>query len=273
MMKKILYFFMAAALFCGCKKDEPDPSAFFASLKYADISDAQSLYVTSSGHTTRGDGENETDAPTLYKITFNGETKKVEFVDKSGKPTDVKMNYVMNLSDKFLLFNVGISAWDPFGEYFREVDYAFIVRKSDGAMFAPGLIAGADYSMSPLMGFFAMPYGKDPAAVVKDKSWQIQTDDNYDIYFPAGGVAKIYDDAAGNVFVEELVSSEMFSHGSCEGYTVNGNGDVWMLNECDKTSLCRLNSGTFVRGIDYDGQYQSGDIFTLPDIIRRAIIN
>ncbi|MQX26770.1 hypothetical protein GHJ49_03785 [Alistipes sp. dk3620] len=263
-MRKILLFVMAAALFCGCEKDEPriDPSAFFASLKHADIADAQSLYVA-SGVATRG-GDEAADVQTLYKITFNGETQKVEFVNENGKPTDVKTNYVMNLSDKFLLINVSVATGTPY-----DVDYAFVVRKSDGAIFAPGLLAGADYPMPPMMGFFQKPYNGDVVGEVEEKAWKLQTDTNNDVYFPSGGIAKIYDDAIGNVFVEELVSFEMLSNIQTNGYiydmyTVNGNGDVWILGEFSNTSLCRLNSGTFVRGVDYKGEFSARDVFTLP---------
>ena len=262
---------MAAALFCGCdKEDDPriDPVAFFTSLKHADIADAQSLYVA-SGVATRGGGE-AADVQTLYKITFNGETQKVEFVDESGKPTDVKTNYVMNLSDKFLVIDVLIT--EPANDahiHDLVMEYAFIVRKSDGAMFAPGFSSTHDVPMPYVMRFFHQGWiGGDVPAAIADKAWRLQTDGNNDVYFPAGGIAKIYDDATGNVFVEELVSAEMwpqdyYHHFDYLDYTVNENGDIWM-NDFGRTYFYRLSSGLFIRGGNDNWKCSGGYPFTLP---------
>lgn len=267
MMKKIFCFFMAAALFCGCEKEKGnivDTAKLVSSLKHIDIADAQSLYLATST-LTRG-GVDYEDKPVLYKITFNGETKEVEFIDEEGNKPPVWTNYTMNLSDKFLLVNVGFDC--DHGDYVHRLQYAYIVRKSDGAMFAPRIQNDKHDDLMPgIMSFFEYDQigYKDVLTLVNEKAWQLQVDDEDDVYYSTVGIYKIYDDATDNVFVEELVSREIFGNAPWEGFNVNGNGDVWMLNYGYDISLCRLSSGAFVRDVTYDGGYDSGRIFTLPD--------
>lgn len=108
-MKKILYFFMAAVLLCSCEKEEVnivDTAKLVSSLKHIDIADAQSLFIATST-LTRG-GADEEEKPVLYKITFNGETKEVEFIDEEGNKPSVWTNYTLNLSDKFFVGQCGV---------------------------------------------------------------------------------------------------------------------------------------------------------------------
>lgn len=264
MMKKILYFFMTAALLCSCEKEEVnivDTAKLVSSLKHIDIADAQSLFIATST-LTRG-GIDDEEKPVLYKITFNGETKEVEFIDEEGNKPSVWTNYTLNLSDKFLLVNVGFDC--DHRDYSHRLQYAYIVRKSDGAMFAPRIQNdNHNYLMSGPMSFFEYKENLDVLTQVSEKAWQLQVDDEDNVYYSNLGICKIYDDATGNVFVEKLVSYEIFPNDPWEGFNVNGNGDVWMLKMFDDISLCRLNTGDFVRDENYDGGYQSGEIFTLP---------
>lgn len=263
-MKKILYFFMTAALLCSCEKEEVnivDTAKLVSSLKHIDIADAQSLFIATST-LTRG-GIDDEEKPVLYKITFNGETKEVEFIDEEGNKPSVWTNYTLNLSDKFLLVNVGFDC--DHRDYSHRLQYAYIVRKSDGAMFAPRIQNdNHNYLMSGPMSFFEYKENLDVLTQVSEKAWQLQVDDEDNVYYSNVGICKIYDDATGNVFVEELVSDNIFDYYTAK-FTVNGNGDIWMLNSHDDISLCRLSSGVFVRDVTYDGGYHSGYIFTLPD--------
>ncbi len=101
------------------------------------------------------------------------------------------------------------------------------------------------------MSFFEYKENLDVLTQVSEKAWQLQVDDEDNVYYSNVGICKIYDDATGNVFVEELVSYEIFYNDPGEGFNVNGNGDVWMLKMPDDISLCRLNTGDFVRDENY----------------------
>ena len=74
-MKKILYFFMAAVLFCSCEKEEVnivDTAKLVSSLKHKDIADAQSLFIATSSLTRGGAYEEENFHGMYCDIDGNG---------------------------------------------------------------------------------------------------------------------------------------------------------------------------------------------------------
>lgn len=261
-MKKILYFFMAGALLCSCEKENApaDPGKWLLSLKYADIADAEALYVATETATRAGGDEK----PHLYKITFNGETKEVEFIDENGNKASTWTNYVMNLSDKFLLINLGVRI--EYEDYYKDDEYAFVVRKSDGAMFSAGMQTEAGASiMPPIMFFFRSDYGEsdDISGRVGEKAQLLQVDNDDNVYYPGDGIVKIYETASRDVFVEELVAWEMTNGSSVKPwFRVNGKGDVMFMGT--RGTLCRLTDGSFVP-VNNNEEIRGGDVFTLPD--------
>lgn len=230
--------------FTGCKK-EPDLMEKMSKLRYANVTGAQSLFVTGQMTKTRG---GEEAIPTLFKITVDGQTQQVNFTDNKGQLVPVKTNYVLNLSDKFVLINLGV--------YFPYVwkSYVFIVRKTDGAMFSPGYTGQNDVSQT-IFSYYNYSYneGEEGENIYDfiEGLPEMAVDKDNNVYFNSHldkTLYKIHDDASGNMFATGLNSPTTLPS---NGAYVNKNGDVWFTD----SKLCRLTSGELIRTPDVSYSY------------------
>jgi len=217
-MKKIFYLFCAGALLLagGCSDDEEWRRR--QKIAFADIVDAECLYLTGTDGTRASDEETQPSA--LFKVTFDGATETVIFTDENGKPIDAEVDFFRRLSDSYLYFllhignSTNLLSWKH-----------LIIRKSDGAV-------------------FEMPYyGYD---LIIDTETIVQTDYNENVYFfnrYRGTITKIY--THGNEVYETQINRDDMDVYGC---LVDRRGNVWIGD------YIRLVSGEFAR---YERDYYS----------------
>ncbi len=220
-MKKFFYWFCAGALLLagGCSDDEESEQE--RKIAFADIVDAQSLYLTGTGGTRASDEELQPSA--LFKVTFDGATETVIFTDENGKPVDVKVQSFRRLSDSYIYMclEISYSQWKH-----------LIIRRNDGAVF----------EMDPL----ALGYNEYWSPII-DTETMVQTDYNENVYFDGGYIYKIY--THGNeVYATQINREDM----RADDWLVDRRGNV-LINE----DYIRLVSGEFARhsGKKYYNEY------------------
>lgn len=125
-MKKLGLLLLATLFLAGCRKDDYSGSyRSFSSLRNLPITDAAALFISNDAP-TKADGE-EDGTGTLYKITYDGKTERVEYVDSEGHTIPAQTVCVIDLSKKYTYLQV----WAPScGEY------GLLVRKTDGAVYS-----------------------------------------------------------------------------------------------------------------------------------------
>lgn len=183
--------------------------------------------------------------PTLFKITVDGQTQQVNFTDNEGQQVPVKTNYVLNLSEKFLMINLGVyipNIWQS---------YVFIVRKTDGVMFSPGYTGYNDASQTIFSQYsYRLEEGENIYDFI-ERLPEMDVDKDNNVYhndYLHKTLYKIHDDAWGNMFATGLNSpTTLPSYGAY----VNKNGDAWFTS----SKLCRLTSGELIRTPDASSYY------------------
>ncbi len=220
-MKKFFYWFCAGALLLagGCSDDEESESEQERKIAFADIVDAQSLYLTGTGGTRASDEELQPSA--LFKVTFDGATETVIFTDENGKPVDVKVQSFRRLSDSYIYMCLEI----PISYHYSQWKH-LIIRRSDGAVFEMDPLAFGNYNdWSPII----------------DTETTVQTDYNENVYFKNDYpyiIYKIY--THGNeVYATQINRDDMHV---VDGWLVDRRGNV-LINE----DYIRLVSGEFAR--------------------------
>lgn len=210
--------FCAGALLLagGCSDDEGSESEQVRKIAFADIVDAECLYLTGTDGTRASDEDEVTD-PALYKVTFDGTTEKVIFTDENGKPVDVEVRSFRRMSDSYIYLFLVTPHW----EYKH-----LIIRRSDGAVF----------EMDPHA--FNKNGNYDDALI--DTQTEVQTDYNDNVYFQrqsSNSLYKIY--THGNeVYGTQINRGDMWTR----GWLVDRRGNV-LIN----ADYIRLVSGEFAR--------------------------
>ncbi len=207
-MKKFFYLFCAGALLLagGCSDDE-EPGRR-RKIAFADIADAECLYLTGTDGTRASDEETQ---PILFKVTFDGATETVVFTDENGESVDVKVDFFRRLSDSYIylylwIYKVG---WKD-----------LIIRRNDGAVFEMDSYAFNTFT-------------------IFDTETMVQTDYNENVYFDDGYyiIYKIY--THGNeVYATQINREDM----RADDWLVDRRGNV-LINE----DYIRLVSGEFAR--------------------------
>lgn len=216
-MKKFFYLFCAGALLLagGCSDDESERERRIA---FADIVDAECLYLTGKSG-TRASDEDEVADPALYKVTFDGTTEKVIFTDENGKPVDTEVRSFRRLSDDYIYVCLKL--------YYEK---RLIIRRSDGAVFQ-------------MPGYYSI---KDNALIQTDSSGnlycQIAThhiiDNCSSTTYP---IYKIY--PQGNeLYLTQINRDDMYVPYDDDHWLVDRRGNV-LIND----GYIRLASGEFAR--------------------------
>lgn len=216
-MKKFFYLFCAGALLLagGCSNDESGGNRRIA---FADIVDAECLYLTGKSG-TRASDEDEVADPALYKVTFDGTTEKVIFTDENGKPVDTEVRSFRRLSDDYIYVCLKL--------YYEK---RLIIRRSDGAVFQ-------------MPGYYSI---KDNALIQTDSSGnlycQIAThhiiDNCSSTTYP---IYKIY--PQGNeLYLTQINRDDMYVPYDDDHWLVDRRGNV-LIND----GYIRLASGEFAR--------------------------
>lgn len=231
-MKKLFYLFCAGALLFsgGCSDDGAWNAPRIA---FADIVDAESLYLTGTSATRASD---EVSPSALFKITFDGSTEKVVFTDENGKPVDGKVLSFRRLSDDY------IHTWlclKPAYDYYY---YHLLIRRSDGAVFqGPG-----------------KPYVSSLEALTRDDTL-IQTDNSGNLYFNS------YDREINKIYIQgselcmaQINRDDMNVYSSWQAdWLVDRRGNV-LIND----DYIRLASGEFAR---YSAGYYRRHVYAWND--------
>ncbi len=226
-MKKFFYLFCAGALLLasGCSDDEEPESEQERKIAFADIVDAQSLYLTGTAGTRASDEELQPSA--LFKVTFDGATETVIFTDEDGKPVNVKVQSFRRLSDSYIYMCLEI----PISHHYPQWKH-LIIRRSDGAVF----------EMDPLA------FGYNDWSPIIDTETTVQTDYNENVYFDDGYyiIYKIY--THGNeVYATQINRDDMYA---ADNWFVDRRGNVLI------GGYIRLVSGEFARySTNYHGDY------------------
>lgn len=215
-MKKLFYLFCAGALLFsgGCSDDGAWNAPRIA---FADIVDAESLYLTGTSATRASDEESPSD---LFKVTFDGSTEKVVFTDENGSPVDVKVESFRRISDNFIFFS-GIVA--------SRHSSNILIQRSDGAT-------------------FEVPW--EYAWTFMEPETTVQTDYNGNVYLGTnnypGSISKIY--THGNeVYGTQINRDDMEVYPA--DWLVDRRGNVLINYE-----YLRLVSGEFARHPGYYGE-------------------
>lgn len=211
-MKKLFYLFCAGALLFsgGCSDD----GAWNASrIAFADIVDAECLYITGTSTTRASD---EVSPSALFKITFDGSTEKVVFTDENGKHVDVKVKSFRRLFDQYIHFYLLFPT-----DYNYYIPGQVLIRRSDGAAFKFDPQAFVNYTDS-----------------IIDEDTLLQTDSADNIYLQPGNFGplfKIFTDGNGVGITQ--ISRDNMRPG---GWLVDRRGNVLIDSE-----YIRLASGEF----------------------------
>jgi hypothetical protein len=257
-MKKLGLLLLITLFWAGCRKDDNSLSSKnFDSLRNLPITDAAALFISNDA-STKADGE-EDETGTLYKITYDGKTERVEYVDGLGHTIPAQTVCIIDLSKKYTYIQV----WAPsYGEQ------GLLVRKTDGAVYM-----GTDDFQSDI--FMKLPFyfnheykhqGDGSPAVsqlelLKHKTEvqsKIQVDLAGDVYFLqgwGGPIMKFTDEEGGDTRLETLTGEHM----KIDRWIVNPNGDIFLSPE----NLCRLKDGEYKNYKPVNNQYHFTPSFVL----------
>lgn len=249
-MKKIGLLLLSLSLMLGSCSSHIDPLGYeyynkrVKQLRNMPIADAEALFVAGDGK-TRADGD---EAGALYKITYNGETERVEFKTEAGEVLNAQTVCVIDLSEKYVYVQIA------FHEYVEDSNwntflYGLIVRKTDGAIYIyPNYFEDGFYcpATSCQEGFY---YVSQADLLKHIRELHLR---NQDITYSNYGLAYTQNDAMGNVYrnnhkitdnnggetqVENLFGEHLDYHDG----VVNPNGDIFLREE----KVCRLNNGQY----------------------------
>lgn len=264
-MKKLGFIFLVLPLLlAGCSSDVDHYEYYnnkIKQLRNLPIADAEALFVAGDGKTRAGGDE----GGDLYKITYNGETERVELKTETGEVLNAQTVCVIDLSEKYVYVQI---AFHEYQDGWIAYCYELIVRKTDGAIY-----------MCP-NNYFGCPYISYRDGVcyvsqanlfkhIRELHWR-----NQDIFIGWNHVKLfqyIQNDAAGNVYYRDIKISDnnrgetqiesLFSgHLDYDDGVVNPNGDILFYKE----KVCRLNNGQYRTVTNNISGYNQEYIFVLP---------
>ena len=135
-MKKSLFFMsiiLASLLMIACSNDSDDGHSHhdkITDLAFLDIVDAESLYI-STGSASNRSARAADNYPKIFKITENTAVEEVSYLGKKGNPLSFSQNAPQPIAIK-KVNNDYIFVGFGFG---NGINFAYLVRKSDGAVF------------------------------------------------------------------------------------------------------------------------------------------
>lgn len=107
--------------------ESDDRPAGFDALKYLDIADAKTLYISSADAASRS-ARNASTSQKMFKITEDGYVEEVKYLDENKNEISVEQQpaVIQPVNDDYIFVGFGWSGY---------VESSYLVRKSDGAIF------------------------------------------------------------------------------------------------------------------------------------------
>ena len=128
--KFFLFMLCVCVSFISCSHgtDKPDDRpAGFDALKYLDIADAKTLYISSADAASRS-ARNASTSQKMFKITESGYVEEVKYLDENKNEISISQQptVIQPVNDDYIFVGFGWSGY---------VESSYLVRKSDGAVF------------------------------------------------------------------------------------------------------------------------------------------
>lgn len=242
-MKKFLKMAAVAAAICAalsfasCGDDDDDEGGSAAEIKTLGIAGAKELYITggSAGRSARAAG----DTQKIFKITEDGYAEEVKYYDEDGNETTTTLQptAIYPVNDDYICVGFGYSS--------NSVTSAYLVRKSDGAVFD--------------MKNAGVPYVSNGGGFKNENPFK--TDKNSNLYYLAAV-------SSGSLYYTKIVKVDLGGIYSLSGtdfspatdyvynFAVDKNGNViytGYLTSDSSNRICRIKkSGGGLANIDLD---------------------
>ena len=155
--KFFLFMLCVCVSFISCSHgtDKPDDRpAGFDALKYLDIADAKTLYISSADAASRS-ARNASTSQKMFKITESGYVEEVKYLDENKNEISISQQpaVIQPVNDDYIFVGFG---WRD------SIHSSYLVRKSDGAVFDMTKVGNPEQ--------------------IQNRDW-IQTDRNNNMYY------------------------------------------------------------------------------------------
>jgi len=231
MKGKIMCFFVVMCIWLGfisCSNvtDEPNSSQpIGVQLKYLDIVNAKSLYISTSSTVNRSAG-NSSSVRKIFKITETGYVEEVKYLDEDKNEISISQQpaIIQTVNDDYIFVGFGTTQ-----DY---LESSYLVRKSDGAVFDMENVGhpqrGSNFVNVPMM------------RIDRNNNLYFITSDYSDV-IPFNKIVKV--DLSGSDFLNTTVVSPSTDSVSC--FDVDWNGNIiynGSLKSNDLTSVYRIRT-------------------------------
>ena len=231
MKRKILLFVLCVCIgLVSCSHESDGRPAGADALKYLDIADAKTLYISSADAASRS-ARNASTSQKMFKITESGYVEEVKYLDENKNEISISQQpaVIQPVNDDYIFVGFG---WRD------SIHSSYLVRKSDGAVFDMTKVG------NPVGG--SNGYVNAPMFI---------TDKNNNLYFLAWDSQNMYSgrivvkiNLNGNSFLSSSIVSASTDYVGC--FDVDWNGNVIYSggtkdNATDSVERIKKTNGSF----------------------------
>jgi hypothetical protein len=224
----LLAMLAGAMLATSCTKEGGEGKTY-GKIDFLDITDAEYLYTTRSGGTTRAEGDGLTH---LFKMVASGNVEEVVIKDENGDEVPATKIKISQVTDNLIFFGI----------QYGKVAPAYFIRKSDGAAFEVPEILQWSFD------WHGYSDGEDMVARLERNQRTVYVDKQENIFVLTSGSELYKVSYSGQGISAEKTASNV------RKLSVDWEGNVFYMNDYDNLWCVAADGTTFQVEVQIEDQ-------------------